>query len=197
MSVIEIEVFEKETLDEVRIAINEIVDIYRDHRYFWGNAVGWAPDEAEKILSRSRLDWLHALSESLYTWIEVYRATTDNEGKLILAWTNLGALLEGGIKLFLSVHMIHYSESDHRYLDKKGKLIEPDSLSLQRLKVFLQKENLLDMKWYPFISLIQQRRNAIHAYQHREIGTWDEFYHSVQELLIFTKEIKNRLPYPD
>lgn len=192
-----LEIFETETLDEVRIAIEEIVDIYRDHQYFWRNAAGWAPDEAETILSRSRLDWLQALSESLYTWIEVYRTSTDNEGKLILAWTNLGALLEGGIKLFLSVYMINYSQSKHRYLDKKNKLIEPDVLPLEKLKVFLQKEEIFEMKWYPFISLIQERRNAIHAYKHREIGTWTEFYHSIKELRTFTQEIKDRLPYPD
>lgn len=191
-----LEVFEKEVLEEVRRAINEIVEIYRDHQYFWGNAAGWAPEEAEKILTRSRLDWLHALSESLFTWTEVYRTSTDNEGKLILAWTNLGALLEGGIKLFLSVHVNQYQNSQHRFQDQKGNLIEPDVLPLEKLKVFLQKENIFEKKWFPFISLVQQRRNAIHAYKHREIGNWTEFYESIKKLRTFTQEIKGRLPYP-
>lgn len=191
-----LEVFEKEALEEVRRAINEIVEIYRDHQYFWGNAAGWAPEEAKKILTRSRLDWLHALSESLFTWTEVYRTSTDNEGKLILAWANLGALLEGGIKLFLSVHVNQYQRSQHRYQDQKGNLIEPDVLPLEKLKVFLQKENIFEKKWFPFISLVQQRRNAIHAYKHRKIGNWTEFYESIKELRTFTQEIKGRLPYP-
>ncbi|MDW7615170.1 hypothetical protein SC499_10650 [Peribacillus simplex] len=191
-----LEVFEKEALEEVRRAINEIVDIYRDHQFFWGNAAGWAPEEAEKILTRSRLDWLHALSESLFTWTEVYRTSIDNEGKLILAWANLGALLEGGIKLFLSVHVIQYKNSQHRFFDSKGKLIEPDVLPLEKLKVFLQKEKVFETKWFPFISMVQQRRNAIHAYKHRDIGNWTEFYESIKELRTFTQEIKDRLPYP-
>lgn len=191
-----LEVFRNEELEEVRQAINDIVAIYRDHKYFWGNAAGWAPEEAEKILTRSRLDWLHALAESLFTWTEVYRTSTDNEGKLILAWTNLGALLEGGIKLFLSVHVNQYQISKHRYQDEKGNLIEPDVLTLEKLKVFLQKENIFEKKWFPFILLVQQRRNAIHAYKHREIGNWNEFYECIKELRTFTQEIKGRLPYP-
>ncbi|MFC5591674.1 hypothetical protein ACFPRA_22570 [Sporosarcina soli] len=191
-----LEVFEKKALEAIRQDINAIVDIYRDHQYFWGNAAGWAPEEAERILTRSRLDWLHALSESLFTWTEIYRTSTDNEGKLILAWANLGALLEGGIKLFLSVYVIHYQKSQHRYLDKNGNLIEPDVLPLEKLKVFLQKNNIFDEKWYPFISLVQQRRNAIHAYKNREIGNWTEFYDSIEKLRTFTQEIKERLPYP-
>ncbi|MGE7662654.1 hypothetical protein ACQKL6_13285 [Peribacillus sp. NPDC097197] len=192
-----LEVFKEETLNEVRLAIDEIVDIYRDHQYFWGNAAGWAPEEAEKILTRSRLDWLHALSESLFTWTEVYRTSTDSEGKLILAWTNLGAVLEGGIKLFLSVHVKHYQNSQHHYLDSNGKLIEPDVLTLEKLKVFLQKEKIFAPKWYPFILMVQQRRNAIHAYKHRDIGNWTEFYESIKKLSVFTQEIKNQLPYPE
>jgi hypothetical protein len=192
-----IEIFGDEILDRVREVIKGLVDIYRDHQFFWSNAGGWATAEAETILSRSRLDWLHALSDSLFTWTDIYRTTTDNEGKLILAWTNLGALLEGGIKLFLSVHITSYNSSLNCYKDPFGMIIEPDGLSLEKLKVFLQKESLFDYKWYSFITKVQQRRNAIHAYKDRDIGTWAEFYQSIEQLYLFTKEIKECLPYPN
>jgi hypothetical protein len=191
------EIFEEEVLDRVREDIKGLTDIYQDHQFFWSNAGGWAPAEAEKILSKSRLDWLHALSETLYTWTDIYRTTTDNEGKLILAWANLGALLEGGIKLFLSVHIISYKNSSNCYKDSSGTIIEPDGLILEKLKVFLQKENIFDKKWYMFITKVQERRNAIHAYKDRDIGDWTEFYESIEQLYQLTKEIKERLPYPN
>lgn len=191
-----IELFTEDQIEIVRRNIDKIVEIYRDHQFFWSNAGGWAPDEAYKILTRARLDWLHALSESLFTWTDIYRTSTDNEGKLILAWTNLGAILEGGIKLFLSVHILHYSKSPYRYRDKNRNLVEPDVLSLEKLKVFILKEDLFDKKWIKFITLVQDRRNSIHAYKHRNIGTWLEFYESIGKLHMFTLEIKKKLPYP-
>lgn len=190
------ETFEEETLNKVRNNIKGLSDIYRDHHFFWSNGGGWAPSEAEIILSKSRLDWLHALSDSLFTWIDIYRTTTDNEGKLILAWTNLGAVLEGGIKLFLSVYLVEYRKSPHCYKDSAGKIIDPDILPLEKLKIFLQKENIFDRKWIKFIEKVQQRRNAIHAYKNRDIGTWTELYESIEQLYIFTEEVKKRLPYP-
>lgn len=194
----DIELFEYEVLEKVRKDIQNLTDIYQDHNYFWSNAGGWAPVEAEKILSRSRLDWLHALSESLFTWTDIYRTTTDNEGKLILAWTNLGAVLEGGIKLFLSVHIVSYNNSQNCYKNNKtGAIIDPDELGLEKIKKFLQKEKIFDESWYKFMTKVQQRRNAIHAYKHRDIGTWAEFYKSIELLYLFTKDIKDRLPYPD
>jgi hypothetical protein len=192
-----VEVFENEDLEKVRKNIHNLTDIYRDHNFFWSNAGGWAPVEAEKILSRSRLDWLHGLSESLNTWTDIYRTTTDNEDKFILAWANLGALLEGGIKLFLSVHVLSYNNSQNCYKNNTGTIIEPDELGLENLKVFLQKEKIFEKKWYKFITRVQQRRNAIHAYKDRDIGNWAEFYRSIEDLYLFTKEIKDRLPYPD
>jgi hypothetical protein len=192
----ELETFNDEYIIDVRDAIEEIVNIYQDHNFFWKNASGWAPQEADVILSKSRLDWLHSLSEALYIWTETYRTTTDNDGKLILAWANLGALLEGGLKLFLSIYFLDYKNSSNHKKDRQGNLKDPDMLQLEELKVFILKEKIFDKKWNDFISLVQKRRNAIHAYKDREIGNWDEFFNSVIKLCEFTKIIKERLPYP-
>lgn len=181
---------------EVQNAIEGITSIYQDHNFFWKNATGWAPDEANAILSKSRLDWLQALSESLYLWIETYKTTTDNDGKLILAWANLGALLEGGLKLFLSIYYVEYKNSSNHKKDRRGNLKAPDTLQMEELKVFIQQEKIFDKDWINFIALVQQRRNAIHAYKDREIGDWNEFFNNIIKLYNFTKIIKERLPYP-
>lgn len=63
---------------------------------------GWAPVEAAGLLTDARLDWQVSLSKTLRLWIrEPASALTD--GELILAWSNLGSLLEGTLKLLLSV----------------------------------------------------------------------------------------------
>lgn len=192
----ELEIFDEERNKEVREAIEEIPNIYQDHSFFWNNASGWTPEEADEILAKSRLDWLHSLSEALYIWTETYRTLSNNDGKLILAWANLGALLEGGLKLFFSVHYLDYKNSSNHIKDREGNLKEPDTLQLEQIKIIIQKDKIFDKQWINFISLIQIRRNAIHAYKSRDIGNWKEFFNSVEILRDFTKVIKNRLPYP-
>jgi hypothetical protein len=70
---------------------------------FWKAAHGWAPLEAAGLLSKSRLDWQVSLSCSLRLWLRE-PANSLSDGELILAWTNLGSLIEGTLKLFLSVY---------------------------------------------------------------------------------------------
>lgn len=53
------------------------------------------PLEAAELLSRSRLDWQVHLATCLRDWLPGERKLT--EGHLILAWANLGALIEVGL----------------------------------------------------------------------------------------------------
>src|SRR3546814_682423 len=69
---------------------------------FWSKSDGWAPVAAAGLLGKSRLDWQASLSGSLRLWMrEPPNALTPAE--LILAWANLGSLVEGTIKTLLSV----------------------------------------------------------------------------------------------
>ena len=45
--------------------------------------------------------------------------------------------------------------------------------------------------------LVQQRRNAIHAYKDRPIGDDHEFQAAVFSYLMMLREVNARLPYPD
>ena len=123
----------------------------------------------------------------------------ENEsGHLILAWTNLGSLVEGTMKLFLSVYYHDY-KNDIEAIKKKGNLIDPDSLGLDEMREFFKKRIWVkgDEDWDYWILKIQQRRNAVHAFKNRDIGTFDEFYSDIQRYLEFLHYINNRLPYPD
>lgn len=159
---------------------------------FWSASRGWAPDEAADLMSKSRLDWQVELSETLNLWV----LDKMNSGQLILAWANLGALIEGTLKLFLAVYYLDYQE-DADSFKSKGKLIEPDSLALEKLKQFFRKKSLLSDGQISQIELVQQRRNAIHAFKDRPIGTKNEYHECVSKYLDLMIEINQRLPYPD
>ena len=51
--------------------------------------------------------------------------------------------------------------------------------------------------WNPYVQLIQQRRNAIHAFKARDIGSFDEWKEELRRHLSFVRDINGSLPYPD
>lgn len=159
---------------------------------FWSESHGWAPVESAELMSKSRLDWQVELSETLDIW----SSDELKNGQLILAWANLGALIEGTLKLFLAVYYIDY-KGDAESFKSKGKLIEPDSLMLEKLKQFFEKKSLLSDEQISYIELVQQRRNAIHAFKDRPIGTKNEYHECVSKYLELMIDINSRLPYPD
>lgn len=113
-------------------------------------------------------------------WIQNNNEDIENEsGRLILAWANLGSLVEGTMKLFLSIFYKDYKD-DIDTIRKGDKLIDPDVLDLERMRHFFKKriwdENY---KWDEWVLHVQHRRNAIHTYRNREIGTFEEYYNIV------------------
>ena len=178
-------------------AVKCIVLINEGLKDFWTNAKGWAPIEAANLLNKSRLDWQISLSNCLYIWEEDSRKDVD--GRLILAWANLGSLVEGTMKLFLSVYYNTYKKDIGVIKSKKGNIVDPDICKLERLRQFFNKRvwKNKEKDWDNWILHIQQRRNAIHAYKNRELGNFDEFFTDVGKYLFFLRNINDRLPYPD
>lgn len=172
--------------------INRIISGNDQLASFWGSSHGWAPKDAADLMSKSRLDWQVELSKTLKLWD--FQET--EHGQLILAWANLGALIEGTLKLFLAVFYLDYLKDDEKLMSK-GKVVDPDSLVFEKLKQFYRKKELLDDKWFPYLDLVQQRRNAIHAFKDRPIGSKVEFEECVANYLELLTVINNMLPYPD
>lgn len=159
---------------------------------FWKHSYGWAPAEASGLLDRSMLEWQASLASSLRQWINSVSASD-----LILAWTNLGALVEGQLKLFLSVYYTNY-KSDVDAIRKRGKLRGPDVCELEDLRRFFVKRVwTASTNWNPYVEMVQRRRNAIHAYQYRNIGTFSEWREALRLHLSFVRAVGGRLPYPD
>lgn len=176
-------------------AIDRIETLNRNLAKFWSSSHGWAPLEAAELLGKSRLDRQVSMSATLRFWLsdDVHELT---DGELILAWANLGCLLEGTLKLFLSVWYVDYS-NDVNALKKDKKTKDPDGVALGELKQFFSKTDLLSERWITYIGIVQQRRNAIHAFQNKELGSTADVRRSVREYLMLLRMINRRLPYPD
>ena len=172
----------------------------KNHRIarFWERAHGWAPIEAAQLLSAARLDWQVELSRTLEIWLEPPDAATEN-AELVLAWANLGALVEGTMKWFLSVYYHAYEEDVDVLLDRRGDIRTPGSLSLEPLRVFYQRRIWTDETdhWDAWVLHVQQRRNAIHAFRVRDLGDHEEFVDDVSTYWEFLMDLDARVPYPD
>ncbi len=173
--------------------VNHIVTLNDGLRRFWKSAEGWAPINAARLLSKSRLDWQVSLSACLK--IRLRSSTRDVEpGRLILAYANLGALVEGTMKLFLSVWSAEY-RGDADAILVRGLADEPDLGTMEPMRQLFRKR-IYDERWDDWVRHIQERRNAIHAFRSRDIGELEEFCSDVRRYLEFLRYINGRLPYP-
>lgn len=181
------------------MAIGEVVDrietLNQGIAKFWSKSDGWAPVAAAGLLGKSRLDWQASLSGSLRHWMrEPPNALTPAE--LILAWANLGSLLEGTIKTFLSVWYETYKadiddiKKANAYDNAKKTIHAPDGLGLEKLRNYCKAQKLLGTEGDALVELVQQRRNAMH-------GNEVEFQNAVRSYLALLRTINSRLPYPD
>jgi len=75
-------------------------------------------------------------------------------------------------------------------------ITDPESLTLEPMRRFFKKRIYGDA-WDKWVAHIQQRRNSIHSFRSREIGSFAEFYLDVRKYLDFLRYVNSRLPYPD
>lgn len=158
----------------------------------WKNANGFASGLVLDKLDKAMLSWVTELTDALEIWINIGLSMTD--GELILAYTNLGALVECWLKFFFCIHLRDYL--DDPVMNRSGEIIQPNKMSLEGLKmksigILWESTNHPVYKW---VSKIQHRRNAIHAFDYRDIGTPDEFRNDVNELNGFVGMIINLIP---
>lgn len=178
--------------------VDKIIELNEHIRTFWSAPQGWAPIAAANLLSAARLDWLVSLSYSLNRW-ENDPNKEALYGDLILAWSNLGALVEGSMKFFLSVYYEDY-KSDINKIIQRGKEIDPDMAMFNELRRFFemsiwsQSERQDKNDW---LAEIQGKRNAIHAYRDRQINDFGFFRNQVKKYFVFLIGLLERVPYPD
>lgn len=76
-------------------------------------------------------------------------------------------------------------------------LRDPDGLTLDVIIKYLEIAELLPENEIALTKLIQVRRNAVHAFRDREIGTVAEFASVLREFRAMLLGLHHRLPYPD
>ena len=89
----------------------------------WKGIHGIATEATAHKLDIAMLDWMTSLTNALQIWID--KGYSMTEGELILARTNLGALVESWLKLF---YCVFYED----YLRNPKKIIKEKSLNLKR-----------------------------------------------------------------
>jgi hypothetical protein len=191
---LEAEVVPTVDCDTTAAMIDDIIRLNERICRLWHDG-GWAPVDAANLLRKSRLDRLVSLSRKLRLWLP--GSTEEDEGGLILAWANLGALVEGTLKWFLCVFEGDYSSD--RVVTEQGRELDPDELWFIRLCRFFR-----DHVWiadgpdgrYAWCDKIRRRRNGIHAFDDRDIGTWEEFYQDIERYRELIKELEGAVPEP-
>ena len=181
--------------------VNRIEKLNAQLAKFWSKIDGWAPVAAAGLLGKARLDWQVSLSASLRLWTS--ESPDDlTPAELILAWVNLGSLIEGTIKLFLSVYYETYHvDIDHlkkanAFNNKKQKPLSPDGLTLEVQRKYCAVRDILSKDDLALMQLVQQRRNAIHAFKDRPIGDGAEFCESVRGYLQMLRNVIARCLIP-
>ena len=107
------------------------------------------------------------------------------------------------MKLLLSVyHKDYHTDIDglkasNAFHNKKQAPISPDVLPLDTLRSYFESKALLDEESRALVALVQKRRNAIHAFKDRPIGSGTEFLKAVRSYLAMLRHVNQRLPYPD
>jgi hypothetical protein len=187
-----------ELSDNTVAAIDRIIASNERIRQFWTmQASGWAPRESTSLLEKSRIDRLVSLSHSLRLWTQPC-ADEDDEGRLILAWANLGILVEGTLTWFLCVYANDYAKSPMQ--TGKGHNIEPNGLRFHELTTIFHQHVWTDrqkIEWHDWLTMVRKHRNAVHAFNHREIGTWDDWAKAVIRYHDLVDELDSQVPYPD
>ncbi len=169
--------------------VEEIVARLERLRDCWQRSRGWAPNRVAELLEKSRLDRIVSLAQCLCLWSEEPEDDSEEQGRLVLALANLGALVEGSLVLMLCVYLSSY--------EKHGGGKRPDKLTLGGARMFFADvvwDSEEKEEWDPWIEEVQRRRNAIHAFRDRDIGTFEEFWSDVEKYGRLLEMIDSRLP---
>jgi len=181
----------------MRDVLTRVVTLNSELAAFWKNAKGWTPKKADRVLSGARLDWQIELSRTLRLWLRK-PAPDEVHATLILGWTNLGALVEGSLKLYLAVWADAYARSPHAIPKQRGK---PSTKAVSHLMAgelldFMKAMGLLK-PWHDWLTDVLARRNAIHSFRERALGDRTEFQQYVRAYLDLLRTINDHLPYPE
>ena len=158
----------------------------------WKDVYGIASNASAKKLYKAMLEWQTELTNTLEIWIN--KGLTMTTGELILARANLGAVVESWLKLFYCIYYDDYRQNPMR--TKKNKMIQPEKAEFRELNKF--STGILwdstDSYEFLWVDSIRDKRNALHSFEYRNIGTPQDFLDDIDYLYEFVDNILMRLP---
>jgi len=160
---------------------------------FWTDVHGWAPPYAAELLAAQKAAWFKSLIHNLNHFAKD-PPNAQKIGHLILGYACLRSLTEYMLKIFFCVYQSDYETGDKTFISK-GKLIDPPDLQYEQLRQLWVKK--IDITWQPFLSRIQNRGNAIHSYNHRDLGDYSELKEDIINFEQFFYTVNQNLPYPE
>lgn len=175
-----------------RECYGELVKLTNNSALIWKEARGIAPDSAADKLDKAMLNWQSELTKTLEIWID--KGLNMTTGELILARANLGAVVESWLKFFYCVYYEDYCKNP--ITNNQGKMIEPEKATFDKLKEFSNGKLWDNDKSpdYVWVNLVQYKRNSIHSFKYRDIGTPQDFLDDVDYLYNFVDNVLSHLP---
>lgn len=187
-------------MSSIEETAENIVELTNKKMSAWSDHEGYAPPEASVKLNKMMSNWIISLTETLRIWAK--KGTCMTDGELILACTNIGSLVECMMKFVLCVYVLDYERNP--VLNSNGKVIQPEKLMLDKLKDYCFKNvwdpslTTLHAPLYTDMALwvdsIQHKRNAIHAFNKKEIGDAFDFQEDIENYWKFLKMVCDTLP---
>lgn len=152
------------------------------------------PSSAAQKIDDAMLEWMGELTKTLRLWTD--KGSKMTSGELILARANLGAIVESWLKFFYCAYNEDYQKNPKtKTVKSKVVTIEPNDLRFDQLKQYSRGILYqLNDAWETWIDSVQIKRNAIHSFNYREIGTSEDYYNDVEKLYDFIQLIDDRLP---
>lgn len=139
------------------------------------------------------LDRLTELTDALEIWINKgLRMTT---GELLLAYVNLGSIVESWLRHFYTAYNNDYKSNPIKSKNKttKNSWKEASFDDLQKYSIGILWKNKND-RLYQWVDSIRDKRNAVHSYLRKELGTPQNFINDIDYLKDFIKLIVEHLP---
>lgn len=165
----------------------------RNTSLLWQHVRGIAPDKVAAKLENANLNGLIYMTDTLEIWIN--KGAEMTEGELILAVTNLGAVVESWLRFFYCVYYDDYIKEPIKKT-KGTRIMEPEKAQFIDLINYGVRKLWNDKSdpEYVWVDSVRVKRNAIHIYQKREIGTAIDFLKNIEQLYTFVEHILLQLP---
>lgn len=157
----------------------------------WKDVYGIASNASATKLYKAMLEWQKELTDTLEIWIN--KGLDMSTGELILARANLGSVVESWLKFF---YCVYYDDYRKKPIIDKRKMIEPENAKFEDLIDFSTGKLWADSDSpeYLWADTVRYKRNAIHSFKYRDIGTPQDFLDDMNHLYDFVDNILSYLP---